>query len=64
MDGEEAFREMQAVHERYLNNPLLHDDVMELLLDDEEETDEPSQPSEEPQQEQSQDGQPKRAATG
>ena len=59
LDGEEAFREMQAVHERYLNNPLLHDDVMELLLDDEEETDEPSQPSEEPQQEQSQDGQPK-----
>ena len=59
LDGEEAFREMQAVHERYLNNPLLHDDVMELLLDDEEKTDEPSQPSEEPQQEQPQDGQPK-----
>ena len=59
LDGEEAFREMQAVHERYLNNPLLHDDVMELLHDDEEKTDEPSQPSEEPQQEQPQDEQPK-----
>jgi AAA domain/Bifunctional DNA primase/polymerase, N-terminal len=59
LDGEESFREMQAVHERYLNNPLLHDDVMELLLDDEEKAEKPSQPSEEPQQEQPQDEQPK-----
>ena len=59
LDGEELFREMQAVHERYLNHPLLHDDVMELLLDDEEKTEEPSQPPEQPRQEQPQDEQPK-----
>ena len=35
LDGEESFRAMQEVHERYFMNPRLHDDVIELLLEEE-----------------------------
>ena len=50
LDGEESFRAMQAVHERYLNNPLLYDDVIELLLDEEakREAEQPQEKKQEP----------------
>ena len=64
LDGEELFREMQEVHERYFKNPWLHDAVIELLLEEEAkraeaeaeplEQERPQQEQPQPQQEQEQ----------